>query len=343
MVSPLSVKNEEHRYFLDLAVSAGASRLAFFDVISAASIGTFSGVCSDVLPAADLTPCIWDRVHNKYVTDYRRDVFEIEGGDPDRFLRLPCSAIAGFTTVKDVLVHWSGRFGCNVKLSAVWQVWPPVAVLVLRRSWHVLPSVGRLTCLPALGIARDPSLCTSRQVHADHISVSRFELLSTCMRTWFEKVLAAGDIGDVVCSLAFLEEWALWSDSCAEQLHLKDALFKSARGRQKVRPLEVVFASLWISYKLRKDDALEEVVQQSIDVACPRILRDYMRSNLEEVGPCVPSASTLSKQRFCFDCCWTFWWREKVQQMFAGEPPPLAFGLMADSSPMFGRDWFLMA
>ena len=44
---------------------------------------------------------------------------------------------------------------------------------------------------------------------------------------------------------------------------------------------------------------------------------------------------------FTLDCCWAMFWRKLMEDMLADEDGWF-INLMADSSPMFGRDWFLM-
>ena len=55
----------------------------------------------------------------------------------------------------------------------------------------------------------------------------------------------------------------------------------------------------------------------------------------------IPSKSTISRYRFALDCSWAQFWRKIMEALLATEDGWF-INLMADSSPMFGRDWFLM-
>lgn len=107
-----------------------------------------------------------------------------------------------------------------------------------------------------------------------------------------------------------------------------------------IHPLDVLFAAMWASYKLRSDDLLRDVTEEVLFVACPSPLRAWLRENRDYVHQIMPSKSSISRLRLPFDCCWTLAWRDHVSKLL--ESNDVGFALMADSSPMFGRDWFVM-
>lgn len=74
---------------------------------------------------------------------------------------------------------------------------------------------------------------------------------------------------------------------------------------------------------------------------CPGPLRPWVHENLPFLRKALPSKSTISRMRLPFDCCWSLWWRGSLRDKMT-KHPDMKFTLMADSTPMFGRDWFLV-
>lgn len=73
---------------------------------------------------------------------------------------------------------------------------------------------------------------------------------------------------------------------------------------------------------------------------CPEPLQAWAQENQDDLFRVIPSKSTISRSRLAFDSSWTLWWRAHIRNVLVSGAP--AFALFADSSPMLGRDWFVM-
>ena len=360
MTGSLSLRTEEHKYFADLAQQARTPDLAFFHVSEVCCIGRYAGL--EECDFGDVIPFCWDHRRSKYITEHRHDIIKIDGS---RWSRLQCTSpwtSHGHTTslgsVSQVLAKWERRVGHAVHIDFVWQVWPPIATLLCHAAWHVLAVPGHLQnhnkhVLKVAGVRPRPARYCDDDDAADSdaeadLTCDRFQELGNSIRSWADFILkhqqgALGDRNpseDIRMSEAYLASWASWSDTCERKLNARDSFFKRKRGRHFEHPLRTLFAAMWVSYKVRRDSLLGEVSLDMFVASSPPILHTWLRENQEFVMKNMPSKPTISRYRLAFDCSFSLGWRSRLLWLL--DNTDCKFHMMADSSPFFGRDWFMV-
>ena len=175
------------------------------------------------------------------------------------------------------------------------------------------------------------------------VDAGRIEVLSSALRTWAPVLLKAGvaDQGsDTAFSKSFLIGIASWLDSVAKSLRCGATTTVVSRGKLNYT-FDAVFLirCVILSDSLTDDRNLADVVDQTMEAFLPGPLAAWWEAHRHDKRECkVPSAPVLSKCRLAFDAAYCKHWQNAISSMSVLPPTYM----LADSSPQFQRDWFIM-
>ena len=96
-----------------------------------------------------------------------------------------------------------------------------------------------------------------------------------------------------------------------------------------------LFKLLVMANKITSNRDINTIMQLALDLRAPSALQ----SIVDDQSSCTPSAPTISRYQITLDVAYALWWRDRWLQSLSRST--LVY-MMADSSPQFQRDWFIV-
>ena len=372
MAGPLSLHSSERRFLADVAHLDARAHLAFTSVLRVVAVSDFCNVVNVPSPIhekdnPDLIPLLWSEKRQEWHSNPKKDLIAVPPETTHRCADWLCChptksgediALQHHVgTVREVLDGWANAFGCRqqLQITAFLQLPPPLVMLLGHQIWKDIGAIfhtkstrnGFSIDKVSLGLRPHGEPPARQEQQQDdepvaQISAERLTCLADDLRVWaagIQEEQPSNHIDDLRCSATYLAGWCEWADACERQLTSEELLCSRRQGRQRMLDNAVLFASLWLSYNLRSDRDLKSVGKDTLMLLCPGTLQAWLHNNVDFLVERLPSASTISRSRFPFDCSWQLWWQRHMQESFSKEG--VFTMLMVDATPMFGREWLL--
>ena len=369
----LALESWEQRLWSSILEQPPHQHLAFTEVIDVVALSDFA---HNDIPLSqncpDLVPLVWCNKRQVWHVAPRKDFYILSEEAAQRFAEVPCFQVRPHEVPRacgparhkiqtwiNTHLHDQGE-----PTHTALHLPAPIATLMLYSAcryvpalFHTLPSRrrGSLDYMPHGARPAGPPPPRSASVPSvdrplagsptSQITPERFTALADDLRFWakhFEQHIHHFQ-ADVRSSPAFFAGWCEWAEACHRELHVQDVLGQARRGRQHLLDRRQLFAMLWLSYSLRKDSGLKKVAQEVLLVMLQEgPLRDWVQKAAPLLAGRLPSASTISRSRLAFDASWQLWFQSHLTERLSSQSP-MVVNLMADSTPMFGQEWFVVS
>ena len=138
----------------------------------------------------------------------------------------------------------------------------------------------RMPPLPKGPLLREAPHAPEGQIHA-----SDFRVLSDNLRQWHHGLsqLPVGTQEEIGYTAEHMEYMCQWSDSVSQQLFNQDGAGGSIRHCDSLSDALCRFTAMMISYRLRDDDAMRDVVADVCSMVLPLALLHWVTSSTDAV------------------------------------------------------------
>ena len=275
----------------------------------------------------------------------RRDFsWDLNKSFVDRLMMLECARCSGKskervqrTTLASQIEDWGKNHRLAPGVFGVWRTIAPIAALACRRSWTVfcvfekeafgVEMVGgpvkkrqrqepeddfpklRMPPLPQGHLFQE-----AREPHDGLVDASDFRALSDNLRRWHRGLsqLPVAIQEDIGYTAEHMEYMCQWSDSVPQQMLFRESGTGSLNPTRKFSDALCRFTAMMLSYRLRHDDAMQDVALDICLLVLPLSLLNWVTSDMDQFANQLQKSAWVSKMRLALDAFWCLHWRRHL-------------------------------